>query len=160
MVQGFPLILTFTQVTCVQLTQFIWLSRSCAFNCFTFSLQVDAPSAKPYVLRGHDREVTAVTWCPTDPHSIATCGDDATVKLWHLHRPWPPAPRPAPQVHFLEYSLLCHVPAATVLLLRLENVALCPHTCWLCCPSARGPLTLSCCVMCMSFATSALFSSS
>lgn len=50
------------------------------------------------MLRGHDREVTAVAWCPTDPHSIATCGDDATVKLWSVQRPWPPAPRCAPQV--------------------------------------------------------------
>lgn len=55
-------------------------------------MQVDKPYAKPYVLRGHDREVTAVAWCPTDPHSIATCGDDATIKLWSVQRPWPPAP--------------------------------------------------------------------
>lgn len=61
-------------------------------------MQVDKPYAKPYVLCGHDREVTAVAWCPTDSHSIATCGDDATVKLWSVQRPWPPAPSCAPQV--------------------------------------------------------------
>lgn len=66
-------------------------------------MQVDKPYAKPYVLRGHDREVTAVAWCPTDAHSIATCGDDATVKLWNVQRPWPPAPQYAPQVG----QLLC-----------------------------------------------------
>ena len=64
-------------------------------------LQVDRPYAKPYVLQGHDREVTAVAWCPTDPHSIATCGDDATIKLWSVRRPWPPAPAPSPQVPLL-----------------------------------------------------------
>lgn len=67
------------------------------------AFQVDTPRAKPYMLQGHEREVTAVAWCPTDPHSIATCGDDATVKLWSVQRPWPPpapkaAPRTAPQV--------------------------------------------------------------
>lgn len=74
-------------------------------------LQVDKPYAKPYVLRGHDREVTAVAWCPTDPHSIATCGDDATVKLWSVQRPWPPVPRSAPQVGLAQKprqpALLC-----------------------------------------------------
>ena len=68
-------------------------------------LQVDKPYAKPYVLRGHDREVTAVAWCPTDSHSIATCGDDDTVKLWSVQRPWPPVPRHAPLVGLVSTSL-------------------------------------------------------
>ena len=53
-------------------------------------VQVGAPYMRPLVLAGHDREVTAVAWCPSDPHRIATCGDDATVKLWNLQRQWPP----------------------------------------------------------------------
>ncbi len=59
---------------------------------------MDTPQAKPYVLRGHGREVTAVAWCPTDSHSVATCGDDATVKLWSVQRPWPPAPKTTPGI--------------------------------------------------------------
>jgi hypothetical protein len=34
-------------------------------------LQVDAPDgASPYVLPGHQGEVTAVAWCPTDFHQV------------------------------------------------------------------------------------------
>lgn len=62
-------------------------------------LQVRAPHMRPHVLEGHDREVTAVAWCPSDPHRIATCGDDATVKLWSLQRQWPPAQKAASQVN-------------------------------------------------------------
>ncbi|KAL0019055.1 hypothetical protein WJX79_000368 [Trebouxia sp. C0005] len=70
------------------------LSGSSDKNAYIW--QVDMPQAKPHVLRDHEREVTAVAWCPTDPHSIATCGDDATVKLWSVQRPWPPAPNSVP----------------------------------------------------------------
>ena len=38
------------------------------------------------VLRGHAREVTGVAWCPTDPLQLATCGDDASVRVWALAR--------------------------------------------------------------------------
>ncbi|KAI3428243.1 hypothetical protein D9Q98_006623 [Chlorella vulgaris] len=52
--------------------------------------EVDAPDgASPYVLSGHQGEVTAVAWCPSDFHQIATTADDATVKVWHISRQQP-----------------------------------------------------------------------
>ena len=40
----------------------------------------------PYTLRGHDSEVTAVAWCPTDFGQLATTADDYTIKVWNIHR--------------------------------------------------------------------------
>ncbi|KAL4550117.1 hypothetical protein Ndes2526B_g08287 [Nannochloris sp. 'desiccata'] len=40
----------------------------------------------PYTLRGHDSEVTAVAWCPTDFCQLATTADDYTIKVWNIHR--------------------------------------------------------------------------
>ncbi|KAL4443774.1 hypothetical protein ABPG75_011511 [Micractinium tetrahymenae] len=52
--------------------------------------EVDAPDgASPYVLAGHQGEVTAVAWCPSDFHQIATTADDATLKVWHIWRRQP-----------------------------------------------------------------------
>ena len=64
--------------------------------------QVDDPEGdNPYRLEGHEREVTAVAWCPTDFSQLATAGDDYTVKVWNIHRkqeeerrdPWVPQSR-------------------------------------------------------------------
>ena len=41
---------------------------------------VARPQMAPYVLHGHDGEVGAVDWCPNDFDSIATTGDDCTVR--------------------------------------------------------------------------------
>ena len=49
-------------------------------------LQVDQPEVGPLVLKGHDDEVTGVAWCRTDGTQLATCGDDAAVRLWRVHR--------------------------------------------------------------------------
>ncbi|KAL4422044.1 hypothetical protein ABPG77_004860 [Micractinium sp. CCAP 211/92] len=52
--------------------------------------EVDAPDgASPYVLAGHQGEVTAVAWCPSDFDQIATTADDATLKVWHIRRQQP-----------------------------------------------------------------------
>lgn len=40
-----------------------------------------ADGGRPYVLPGHEGEVTAVAWCPTDFDQIATTADDATIKV-------------------------------------------------------------------------------
>lgn len=113
------------------------------------ALQVDRPEVPPYVLEGHEGEVTGVAWCPSDfgqvrsgpqygfglararadcavshlqhPHlwslnrgslrscvthftassrvlQVATCGDDGTLRVWKIDRPWPPRPQAAAQV--------------------------------------------------------------
>lgn len=49
----------------------------------------------PYALHGHDSEVTCVAWCPTDPCKVATCGDDCSVRLWHVEAPASVSPLPA-----------------------------------------------------------------
>ena len=41
---------------------------------------VERPEMAPYVLHGHEGEVGAVDWCPTDFDSLATTGDDCTVR--------------------------------------------------------------------------------
>lgn len=40
----------------------------------------------PYVLQGHEKEVTTVAWCPQDFCQLASAGDDHVVKLWNVHR--------------------------------------------------------------------------
>jgi WD40 repeat protein len=35
------------------------------------------------VTGGHEREVTAVCWCPTQPYQLATCSEDSTVCVWN-----------------------------------------------------------------------------
>jgi len=47
--------------------------------------QVDRPQDGPYKLDGHDGEVSSVAWCPSDFCQLASCGDDATVRLWSVN---------------------------------------------------------------------------
>lgn len=37
-----------------------------SFDTAIFASQVDRPAAAPYVLQGHEGEVTGVAWCPSD----------------------------------------------------------------------------------------------
>ena len=49
--------------------------------------EVDAPNRLPFVLRGHISEVTSAQWCMTrrdGVEQIATCSDDATVRIWNV----------------------------------------------------------------------------
>ncbi|KAK3237017.1 hypothetical protein CYMTET_52876 [Cymbomonas tetramitiformis] len=46
--------------------------------------QVDRPDLEPYTLQGHEGEVSGVDWCGQDFGTIATCGDDSTVRVWQM----------------------------------------------------------------------------
>ena len=48
--------------------------------------RVDRPAAPPTALRGHEGEVTAVDWCPTDFTRLASCADDDTARVWSIDR--------------------------------------------------------------------------
>ena len=52
-------------------------------------MQVDRPGSAPLVLEGHTGEVSGVAWCQTDQNEVATCGDDAVVKVWRVNREAP-----------------------------------------------------------------------
>lgn len=49
-------------------------------------MQVAHPEEPPLVLDGFGGEVTGVAWCRADMGEIATCSDDASVRLWKLDR--------------------------------------------------------------------------
>ncbi|CAI0456235.1 unnamed protein product, partial [Linum tenue] len=57
------------------------LSGSSDGNAYVW--QVERPQMDPTVLKGHDGEVTAVDWCPSEEGKIATCADDFTVRVWN-----------------------------------------------------------------------------
>jgi len=48
--------------------------------------EVDWPSRKPIMLQGHKGEVSGVDWCTTDFTKIASCSDDATVRIWTIRK--------------------------------------------------------------------------
>jgi len=52
----------------------------------TTSSPITGCCTAPYTLRGHDSEVTAVAWCPTDFCQLATTADDYTIKVWNIQR--------------------------------------------------------------------------
>lgn len=48
---------------------------------------VDGELAPLVCLEGHrGGETAGVAWCESDPLKVATCGDDATAKMWHVKR--------------------------------------------------------------------------
>ncbi len=51
-----------------------------------FSCQVGRPWEQPWEVRGHEGEVSGVSWCGSDGGQLATCGDDAVVRVWCLNR--------------------------------------------------------------------------
>ncbi|XP_059642541.1 uncharacterized protein LOC132284445 [Cornus florida] len=58
------------------------LSGSSDGNAYIW--QVNKPQADPTILRGHDGEVTAVNWCPSETGKVATSSDDFTVRFWNI----------------------------------------------------------------------------
>ncbi|KAJ0252952.1 Transducin/WD40 repeat-like superfamily protein [Hirschfeldia incana] len=46
--------------------------------------QVNKPQLDPTILKGHDSEVTAVDWSPSEIGKVATASDDFTVRLWNI----------------------------------------------------------------------------
>ncbi|XP_010502769.1 PREDICTED: denticleless protein homolog [Camelina sativa] len=58
------------------------LSGSSDGNAYIW--QVNKPHADPTLLKGHDYEVTAVDWSPSEIGKVATASDDFTVRLWNI----------------------------------------------------------------------------
>ena len=47
-------------------------------------VQVDQPNVPPTrICHGPAREVTAVSWCPSQRHQVATCCEDGIVRVWN-----------------------------------------------------------------------------
>ncbi|XP_070661523.1 uncharacterized protein [Malus domestica] len=57
------------------------LSGSSDGNAYIW--QVNKPQEDPIILKGHDREVTAVDWSQFEVGKIATSSDDFTVRIWN-----------------------------------------------------------------------------
>ena len=55
-------------------------------DCNVYIWEVDRPDAPPIYLEGHESEVTGVDWNPADTCQLASCADDATVRVWRVHR--------------------------------------------------------------------------
>nr|CAG8545065.1 2012_t:CDS:2 [Entrophospora candida]CAG8625375.1 592_t:CDS:2 [Entrophospora candida] len=45
--------------------------------------EVDYPDVSPIVLKGHDNEVTSLSWSK-DFDIIASCSDDASLRIWRI----------------------------------------------------------------------------
>ncbi|XP_018510106.2 denticleless protein homolog isoform X1 [Brassica rapa] len=58
------------------------LSGSSDGNAYIW--QVNKPQVDPTILKGHDSEVTAVDWSPSEIGKVATASDDFTVRLWNI----------------------------------------------------------------------------
>ncbi|KAL3833130.1 hypothetical protein ACJIZ3_007866 [Penstemon smallii] len=58
------------------------LSGSSDKNAYIW--QVNKPDLDPIILKGHDGEVTAVDWCPSEMGKVATCSDDFTARFWNI----------------------------------------------------------------------------
>ncbi|KAM1614196.1 hypothetical protein ACFX2K_023582 [Malus domestica] len=48
--------------------------------------QVNKPREDPVILKGHDREVTAVDWSQFEVGKMATSSDDFTVRIWNSQK--------------------------------------------------------------------------
>ncbi|KAJ8432151.1 hypothetical protein Cgig2_006853 [Carnegiea gigantea] len=55
--------------------------------------QVRHPHKDPIALTSHEKEVTAVNWCPNELGKIATASDDFTVRFWDIQTRYCPSPR-------------------------------------------------------------------
>ncbi|WZZ74197.1 hypothetical protein YC2023_085567 [Brassica napus] len=58
------------------------LSGSSDGNAYIW--QVNKPHVDPTVLKGHDKEVTAVDWSQSEIGKVVTASDDFTVRLWNI----------------------------------------------------------------------------
>ncbi|KAG9284317.1 hypothetical protein G9A89_007472 [Geosiphon pyriformis] len=45
--------------------------------------EIDAPEQPPIILYGHEQEVTSIAWGSKGFDTIASCSDDATLRIWH-----------------------------------------------------------------------------
>ncbi|KAK8938006.1 Guanine nucleotide-binding protein subunit beta [Platanthera guangdongensis] len=48
--------------------------------------RVNKPESAPVLLRGHEKEVTAVAWCSTEVGKLATSSDDYMVRVWNIKK--------------------------------------------------------------------------
>ncbi|OUM68203.1 hypothetical protein PIROE2DRAFT_58269 [Piromyces sp. E2] len=46
---------------------------------------ITAPHRQPIKLKGHENEVTAVSWCPIDIKQMVTCSDDTSIRIWNMN---------------------------------------------------------------------------
>ncbi|RUP44333.1 WD40-repeat-containing domain protein, partial [Jimgerdemannia flammicorona] len=46
--------------------------------------EIERPDRPPVFFKGHTNEVTSVGWCRRDLFQLATCSDDATVRVWNM----------------------------------------------------------------------------
>ncbi|KAI3985632.1 hypothetical protein MKX01_033915, partial [Papaver californicum] len=60
------------------------LSGSSDHNAYIWKLK--NPEEDPIILEGHEGEVTAVDWCPSEIGKIATASDDFTVRVWNIQK--------------------------------------------------------------------------
>ncbi|XP_077242745.1 transducin/WD40 repeat-like superfamily protein [Tasmannia lanceolata] len=60
------------------------LSGSSDGNAYIW--QVKKPKVGPVVLKGHEGEVSAVDWCPSETGKIATASDDFMVRIWNIQK--------------------------------------------------------------------------
>ncbi|KAF5198407.1 Denticleless protein-like protein [Thalictrum thalictroides] len=60
------------------------LSGSSDGNAYIW--QVKRPEAGPMTLKGHEGDVTAVNWCPSEIGKVATASDDFTVRIWNIQK--------------------------------------------------------------------------
>lgn len=77
-------------------------------------MQVDKPWAPPLVLEGHSGEVSGVAWCQADACQVATCGDDAVVKVWKVNRDAPRQKRAALPVRIGHIPLISSLSIGTI----------------------------------------------
>ncbi|ORX64749.1 WD40 repeat-like protein [Anaeromyces robustus] len=47
---------------------------------------ITAPHRAPVKLKGHENEVTAVSWCPIDIKQMVTCSDDTSIRIWNMNK--------------------------------------------------------------------------
>ncbi|KAL5477297.1 hypothetical protein EMCRGX_G024074 [Ephydatia muelleri] len=49
-----------------------------------FIWEVNDPQAPPTILQGHVKEVTSVSWCPTQADKLVTCSDNSDLRIWRV----------------------------------------------------------------------------